>query len=90
MSGIGEFLGKLWFFWGIAGLIVTFISYLYIYLTTGLVNLAVAFFTDRIIGMLIFPFSIIAYWSIDPLSVIYQAIITIVMLVLTMTEKSRR
>jgi hypothetical protein len=66
---------KLYGIWVLADLIVWGFSLLYIWLTGSLADILSELFVSLALGLIPFPFNILAVWQVDSLSVIFQTVI---------------
>lgn len=66
---------KLYGIWVLADLIVWGFSLLYVWLTGSLVDILSELFVSLALGLIPFPFNILAVWQVDSLSVIFQTVI---------------
>jgi hypothetical protein len=67
--------------WVIADLIVWGLTLLYILLTGGIIDTFTELLIGLVLGLIPFPFNLIVIWQIDPVSIILQSIIFIVLVV---------
>ena len=74
-NGLGDLVVEMYGRWIIAGLIVTGI-FMLVALAGGFTSFLTELVTDSALGMIPFPFDLIATWSLNPLPVILQFVFT--------------
>jgi hypothetical protein len=73
---------RLYGIWVLADFITWGLTLLYVGLTGSLVDVLSELFVSLALGLIPFPFNILAIWQIDPLSMIFQTVVFFGMLIL--------
>ncbi len=73
---------KLYALWVLADFITWGLTLLYVWLTESLVDILSELFVSLALGLIPFPFNILAIWQIDPLSIIFQTVVFFGILIL--------
>jgi hypothetical protein len=89
MEDIKSALLKLYGIWLLADFIVLGVSSVIIWATGSLVDLMASLLVSAAFGAIPFPFNILAVWYVDPLSIIAQIILFIVLIVILQHASSR-
>jgi hypothetical protein len=66
---------KLYAIWVLADFTAWGLTLLYVWLTGSLVDILSELFVSLALGLIPFPFNILAVWQIDPLSIILQTVV---------------
>lgn len=81
MSEIRELIGKMLGYWALSGIITTTLYYIVIWATGNLGDIISSAIINRVLDSLNPLFALIVGWTIDPLSIIVQFIIFVIILV---------
>jgi len=88
-NDIKSFLLKYFMLWVVAGLIVMFGNLLVVWLTRSHTELLTQLMTTAVYESIPFPFNLIVTWQLNPISLILQIIVFILLVVFIELLKSK-
>jgi len=82
LDDLKKTLIKLYALWVLADFIVWVFSLLYVWLTGSFADVLSELLVSLALGLIPFPFNILAIWQIDPLSMLFQTLVFFGILIL--------
>ena len=85
---LGALLGKLYGIWIVADVIVLVISTIFVWATGSLADLIGSLAISAALGVIPFPFDLLAIWEVAPLSIVFQIAVFFVLVVIARNSLS--
>jgi hypothetical protein len=89
IEDITSILAKLYALWLLADIIVFLISLIIVWATGSLVDLIASLLMSAALGAIPFPFNILAIWYVDPLSIVAQIVVFVILVAVFQYNSSR-